>query len=146
MLCTKVKMKNKSLFASIVVFLSLILGLGDMLIGILGREAGLVTMAILTLGYQICILIWKTLYDTGNWMKGWKFATIAVNVLTFIPLAIGVFGTWASDSGLLFLGPNFLVITSKIIAGSNLVILLLNTDWKTLMENYKLPDTPGRNI
>lgn len=128
-------MKNKSLFVTIVIALSFLIGAKDMLISLLGDHTGVITVAFITLFYQLLVLIMKTVYNTGNWMKGWSTAFIILNMAMLVPQVFGVVNAWAADSNVI-LSSGFLMVMSKLTVFSNLVIFLLNADWTALSNSF----------
>jgi hypothetical protein len=125
-------MKNKRLFLTIIAALSIMIGLKDTLIQLLGDNAGAITVAFIVLTYQVLVVIQARFYNTGNWLKGWSTAFIIWNICTFIPELFAVVNAWAADSSVT-LSNGFMIVMTKIILISNLVITFINADWSALL-------------
>lgn len=135
-------MKNKSLFITIIVGMSMIIGMKDLFISIIGEHYGIITMAVVALLYQIFVMIAKLFYNTGNWTKGWTKPYVIMNVLLAISLAVGIFINWTPTVGIT-LNNSATEILAKIVVGCNAGIALVSADWKVLIASWKVPDELG---
>jgi hypothetical protein len=98
-------------------------------------------VAFITLAYQIVSLILKSpIYDTGNWMKGWKGVYIILNLAMLIPTIMGTIQVWAVDYHVT-LHAGLILFMSKFTVICNLIIVAINTDWSELSRRTYPGDT-----
>lgn len=136
-------MKNKTLFISIVLGLGFLVGAKDALIYLFGDSIGIKVVAGITLAYSVASLILKSpIYDSGNWMHGWKIKYIALNLAMLIPTIIGTVQVWGADNNV-ELHAGLLLFMSKFVVICNLVIVALNSDWTALKNQFSSGDATG---
>ncbi len=127
-------MQNKSLFLSIVVGLAILVGMQDLFVSIFGQHDGYVITAFIILAYQVCLVVLKKIWNSGNWMKGWDTAFIVVNILTVIPMAIATFQAWSADYSV-EVNQKVIDILGKIIVACNSFIVLFSANWQKLRDD-----------
>lgn len=121
---------HKSFILTILAGLYFLLGAKEQLVSLLGEHWGIITIGILTMVYQCLVAFFKRFYNTGS--SSWSNATIWLNICLLIPELFAVINAWSADYNVSLSG-GFLMFMSKMTIITNMVVLALTTDWKTVL-------------